>query len=423
MLSNKETEELHMETMINEKMIIDDVQLVEEELSRLAGMEVSLEQMKINSQDHRIFYLDKNLNKTDEKNSCYAWLDSGYKTGKNERIFISLVSFDDYCCGHFVGTAAYLANGVCKRKNGHSRNLIKHNAHKLEVFCDKNNSNKKIVSIMSNNIILEMKPDCPKNELQYKISHISEKNQHDLCDEIAETIFENLKFPNWKSVEGLKRFLKIIGYRLQQLIEQKKTDYYLENKVGAIVNTGLIDKFGEDYIIYYKIHFNKENKMYKPESIVTSRKFYEENGFYDQPKSLKTISFYDNEEIFRPSLKDVDLCSRNLNHVINERNERFPENWQSATESQKAIAIKNAIKFGITMQERDPFFAKAIYSTECEKISWLFPLYLNSDFPDDPELVMVLRTTGNFIEVKTILPYNDEVKDRIRAVNLYRNVW
>lgn len=415
-----------MEMMVNEKIIIDDVLFVQKEINRLSGVKILMDKVKTfcEDQENTIFYLDENLKKCNEQNASYSWIDSGYRTLKKEAIFISVISYKDYCCGHFVGTANYLANGVCNRRNGKNKDAIKNNVRKFNQTFQKLCENREIKNLMEDTLYLDVDKISniiiDKSKEHYPIKKINDI----LVEEIANEILENLKFPNWKSVEGLKRYLKIIGCRLQQLIEREQKEYYVSNTVGAVVNTGLIDHFGEDYLVYYKIHLSFDGeKSYKPECIIHSRKFYEENGFELCCRKPKPINFFDDNTVFQPEIDSFDLSSYSLNHIVNERNERFPENWQNATENQKVTAIKNAIVFGIKMQERDASFAKTIYSTECKTISWLFPLHLNLDFPDDPELVMVLRKIGKFIEIKTVLPYDNEVKDRITAMSLYRQVW
>ena len=417
-----------MEMMINEKIIVDDVVFIQEEISRLSGVKVLANKIKefCEAQEHTIFYLDENLKLSEDVNCKYSWIDSGFRTARKEPIFISVVKYDDYFCGHFVGTSAYLANGVCNRRNGKNKAVIKNNIRKFEQWFLKCINDRKHKDLMEDSIRYEVIINKSIGKIENRISMRSSSfNQNgSLVDELAEEIFNNLKFPNWKSQNGLKRYLLIVGCRLQQVIAQEKKEFYQLNKVGAVVNTGLIDNFGEDYLLYYKIHLSSQReKSYKPECIIRSRRFYEENGFDVNSVNLKPISFFDDSSLFMPTIDSFDISSNSLNHIVNERNERFPDNWKRATENQKVTSIKNAILFGTKIQERDKSFAKTIYSTECKSISWLFPLHLNTDFPDDPELVLVLRKIGSFIEVKTILPYDDEIKDRITATSLYRNVW
>jgi hypothetical protein len=42
---------------------------------------------------------------------------------------------------------------------------------------------------------------------------------------------------------------------------------------------------------------------------------------------------------------------------------------------------------------------------------------------EEPELVLVVRRNKEFYEIKTIIPYDDELKDRITALSLYNGLW
>ena len=112
-----------------------------------------------------------------------------------------------------------------------------------------------------------------------------------------------------------------------------------------------------------------------------------------------------------------------LIHIIQERRERFPESIRSQSDSKIAGQIMNALERGIKMQRRDRSFAKASYSGKSGTISWFMPLHIDAPLSEDPELVMVVRRSGDFYEIKTILSYDDELKDRITALSLYSKLW
>lgn len=105
------------------------------------------------------------------------------------------------------------------------------------------------------------------------------------------------------------------------------------------------------------------------------------------------------------------------------RRERFPESIRSQSDSKIAGQIMNALERGIKMQRRDRSFAKASYSGKSGTISWFMPLHIDAPLSEDPELVMVVRRSGDFYEIKTILSYDDELKDRITALSLYSKLW
>ena len=129
------------------------------------------------------------------------------------------------------------------------------------------------------------------------------------------------------------------------------------------------------------------------------------------------------EEVFNPKKEDFDINQNCLIHIIQERRERFPESIRSQSDSKIAGQIMNALERGIKMQRRDRSFAKASYSGKSGTISWFMPLHIDAPLSEDPELVMVVRRSGDFYEIKTILSYDDELKDRITALSLYSKLW
>ena len=51
------------------------------------------------------------------------------------------------------------------------------------------------------------------------------------------------------------------------------------------------------------------------------------------------------------------------------------------------------------------------------------PFHINTDLLEEPELVLIIRKNHEFFEVKTILPYDDKMKDRITSLSLYSKLW
>ena len=96
---------------------------------------------------------------------------------------------------------------------------------------------------------------------------------------------------------------------------------------------------------------------------------------------------------------------------------------QNVEANKIASHLSEALERGIKMQMRDHSYAKANYSGKEGNISWMMPLHINANLTEEPELVMVIRKKGEFYEVKTILPFDDEVKDRITALSLYSKLW
>ena len=243
-------------------------------------------------------------------------------------------------------------------------------------------------------------------------------------------VFNNLLVPNWKTEKGLDRYLKTIGTRLAQLIDREEDRYYVLNKYkDAIVNTGIMDKFGNDFLVLYRMNLSgkfSEYGNYKPEKLIRSKADFMSNEFTkDQAiRGISPISFIDEDvKGFCPSIEDFDLDTKDLCHMIEERRSRFPENLQSVSSVDITSKLRNELMMGLRMLQHDRSYVKLLYSAKCGKAMWLLPFHINTSIMEDPELVMVITKSGEFYHVKTIYGYTDYVKDKITALSLYSKVW
>lgn len=234
----------------------------------------------------------------------------------------------------------------------------------------------------------------------------------------------------WNSKKGLERYLKILGRRITQIIdntwEKKETEYYVMNdKKSVIVNTGLINTMGLDYMIQYRYHATKD--IYLAYNVIESKRAYIENGYTKEQaiKKLKPIYFWtdETEAIINTTLDDFDISQQSLLHIINERHDRFPEEIQKENPEVIARYLFGAVERGIKILQRDSSYIKPTYSGETGTISWYMPFHIKRKFTEEPELVIVIRKIEGFFEIKTVLPYDSEIKDRITALSLYSKIW
>ena len=417
-----------MEKLITPNLIVTDSELVEERFFKMTAMTLewtSVINFVERNYEKAVFFFDSDMKRKqeNEQNIKRAWIDTGYETLNHESIFIALVNYTEYYTGYFIGTAKFLLNGILNKQ--YSRkisenfkafmkkyNLIKAERINKDDTEDIEESTPTVdMSSDSNMILLE----------QYR--EFDEENSKQLSDVTIE-IFNNLLFPGWKSIEGLDTFIKTVGRRIEQLVENGRTEYYVSNKLGSvIVNTGLLDMYGNDYFVMYRKHLKTNN--YVAYKIITAKADYLDEEFtYEQiKKAIVPISFMDKdgEKDFTPRFADFDINMRCLNHILSERIHRFPEHLQKCSTEYLAQSVIQSLIQALKIQERDSSYARPIYTSG--RISWLFPLRVGTHITDSPELVMVIRKNGNFYELKTILPYNDEVKDKITATSLYRKMW
>lgn len=446
-----------METMINKTHIIDEAENVEGRICKLLCRDISISEIVkfIQTEENTIFYFNEELSerKEGDKDIYYAWADTGY-CYKGEAVFISMIHYSGEFCGHFVGTAAFLVNGLIER-NAYSavkyrQNLQKfHKKYKTKAAQRQGehlpavSEERKSTEAESGTIMKELlnkagfkieeKEEIGDNETTVaerkeigdNETAVAERDEPAGIADVTEKIFANLLYSNWNSIRGLDRYIKIIGRRIAQLIAQNKEEYFVKNKIGSvIINSGLINIFGKDYFILYRFH--EKSKTYIPYRVMEGKKDYIQNEFTKEQASaeLKPIQFMNKcQIIFEPSIDEFDINQECLTHIIEERRHRFPENLQEEPENKIAGQIMTSLERGLQIQMRDRSYAKMSYSGKDGKLSWLLPLHVNVDFTKEPELVMVIRKEGEFYEVKTILPYDNDLKDRITAVSLYSRLW
>ena len=429
------------EKIITENYIVDEKEVVEQRFEMLMGTELDWNYI-INyisiRKENAFFFFDNELKKMqkNDKNITYVWLDTGYKTEHDEVVFLALVNHFDCYSGHFIGTGKYLMRGMCNK----NPRMIKKLQDNYQLFAKKYRKVIERQGLALNMVqmiqadkmhglqVQNCVEDIRNHDMNVVIPQIQDcetqniKEEYDICD-ISEKIYSELNYPNWQSVKGLDSFIKVVGKRIGQLIEKNDQEYYVMNKLGSVVvNTGLMNIFGNDYFVMYRKHISSNS--YIAYKVMTGKKDYLDEDFSIEQSSIdiKPICFFNKgEKVFQPDIEEFDINTRDMRHIIEERRDRFPEKIRNDSVTFLAGNIMQMLEQGLKLQKRDSSYAKPIYSNG--KISWLLPLRFGTKITEEPELVLVIRKVGEFYQVKTILPYSDEVKDKITCVSLYRNIW
>lgn len=436
--------EIMAELNIEENIIIDDIDKLMEHLEILSGdKNVNINEIVefIKKEKYTKFYFDKHFKSVDsnDKTVRYLWLDTGYKSEKEEPIFLSFAKTEEKFIGHFCGNTHFLVKKFIESGFFGNHRSISTNKkffkQKYQRKIEARNTN-----ITESNQTIEKAPvyetalsqyiredDIELNKEIYleKNDYSKRKYWNSNLLKITEEIYEMLLINNWNSKNGLDRYIKIIGTRIVQLLSKNSDEYYIINNLkSVIINTGLLDKFGFDIKVLYRQ--NITYGFYVPYKVLGSKQDYMEEGFTKEQiaKEILPISFFDNgQRTFNPTIEDFDINIRSLYHIIEERRDRLPESVKEVSEAWLATKINNELEIGLKIQQRDPNYAKPCYSTKTGHISWMLPLRLNSELNEEPELVLVIRKAKDFWEIKTILPYDDEIKDKQMCLSLYSHLW
>lgn len=193
-----------MDHMIKEKFIVTDGEKVTDEIYRVTGLDIEIDQIieNISSEESNIYFFDKDLSEKpeNEKDVILAWIDTGIKVNGNEPLMISLLKRSDYFSGYYVGTPSYLVNGMC-RKTLYSEKKLRSNLLK---FCHRYREEHA-------ERICKVETEVKDRSEGYCEKTIFIKNEEVLSN-VTEAIYGRLLFPNWKSMKGLDRYIKIILY-------------------------------------------------------------------------------------------------------------------------------------------------------------------------------------------------------------------
>lgn len=413
---------------INDNIIITGVEQVIKNLERCVGFEVKIEDIiaHIETNKNVFFYIDNKLNSSmcEQADSLYVWIDTGLKNGKKP-IFISLVRKQNVYEGYYVGDAERLAESMVAFNPIHRKNIYVNLPRFKDKFNKKQESHVNGVikeTVRTSNVIFRF----VKSENDKKDEKDSVDKKEKIRDLYTE-IFNSLLINNWKSIKGLERFIKIIGCRVEQLIDAKKDEYYILNNIkSVVVKTGLLDKFATDILVLYK--WNVKYNGYVAEKMIKSKKELVEEGFKKSEiqKNIKTITFFDGDEVLKGvRMEDFDLNSECLKHILEDRKDRFPQEFSGFTTDFFAGKLRESLAMGLKILEHDIHYAKPSYSAKTKSITWFMPLYVYRSLSEKPELVLAIRMDSEqiYYEVKTVLPYNDEIMDRITALSLYGTSW
>ena len=440
-----------MEYTLSANITIDNVEEALKRVQLLSGCsDVSIDKIAdfCKSEVATMYYIDDKLNSYCDENSCnnivYLWVDTGYISDRyGQPIFLSLIYKNGGYTGHFVGDAKSLSNMMAGFFPMHMRQ-IRENLEKFRLKYESKIAKRTLKHYPTCTLHVELN-QITKNIIDIKeamaesdsVSATATENHeatNSFClqnevgkdvqkvyTDVTQLIWDRLLFEHWNSMNGLDYYIKICGCRLQTLVDENKTQYFILNNIkSAVINTGLMNQFGQDILVMYRWHVKTES--YCAYKIIESKTDLLLNDFAKEQASKKIdpISFFGDGDVFdADSIDDFDINYHSLFHVLRERKDRFPD----LPEQLLAEKLKNAIALGVNIAKRDKGYVRAFYTSKKENIQWVLPFHVERDITDEPELVMIVAKKNDFYEMKTILPYDEGVKEKIIAMSLYSRVW
>lgn len=197
---------------------------------------------------------------------------------------------------------------------------------------------------------------------------------------------------------------------------QKGNGYlYSKNKLRCILNLGLIDIYGNDIYILDNTP-NKGDFRVKDLELVNSKLDLISTGFSqselkDLPSSFDLSKFH-KDCIFDANIEDFDFLDViRLNHIIEERRDRFPDKFKNESCKIMCDKLKEAVELAVKISKTDCRYIVPKYDFFRKKIQFMIPFHLDNELQDVPELAIIVGKNKNIWNVHTIITMDDAIAD------------
>lgn len=203
-----------------------------------------------------------------------------------------------------------------------------------------------------------------------------------------------------------------------------------DNKKYVLFNLGLLNIFFRPIFLIVEIKDNNGVTYYANPFILKKRTTLANIGFTidGKPVSEKQLpdpaQFYDNinEIIFKPEPEFYDPDDEKLGHIIEERKNRFPDQYQNRSTTELAVVLDTAIKCSYELAKRNYKLVVPQYRPQENKIQYLMPIYLAATFNTLPDFALVLGCESGYYKPETILELDDAYQNA-RLIAKPDNFW
>lgn len=232
-----------------------------------------------------------------------------------------------------------------------------------------------------------------------------------LEDIAVNTIPESWKYKNKQSGINhpiLKAYLENILNRLIKEDQDGRTGkiVFSKDKKYAMFNTNLLDKYFHEVIIVGELEYMDGEIHIKNPSRSTSRLKLRKMGFDENASALPPQFFEDVNEVIFQTTWEIDRDFDTFTHIIEDRIERFPEEYHNMSTEELATKFDNAIDFAVALAQRNYKFIVPMYRPQEDMIQLLMPIYLKGTYSDRPDFALILTPNKELrmYEPETILP-------------------
>lgn len=237
-----------------------------------------------------------------------------------------------------------------------------------------------------------------------------------VCDIIYNKLINKERWLTKSGDNALKMYIKPLMQFVYNFINKSKPGdglrdrgpgyVFSSNRRKLLINTNLIDCYGNDI---YIIDHTPSEKDYnnKTITVMQSKSSLVADGFtVESIRQLPGhVKFFDKSEyVFDACIDDFDLeDDEHLDHIINDRRNRFPSHYRNVPAKIIADKLKNSVEQAIKISEIDYRYIMPMYNPKLNELEFLIPFYLDNHYGQKPELTIIVSKKQSFWKVFTII--------------------
>lgn len=251
-----------------------------------------------------------------------------------------------------------------------------------------------------------------------------------LADVADSTIPETWSFKNKPSAINhpiLKSYIENTFEVLKKEAEKGISNklVYSQDRRHLVFNTNLLDKFFHEILIVVEVRKQEDGSTI----LINPRRVKKELelrklGFAKDVKPEQPQFFKKVEEVIYQPTWSIDKDFDKFTHIIEERRDRFPVEYQQATSDELGRKLDDAITFAVAIAQRNYKFIVPMYRPQTGDIQLLMPIYLKGTYSCKPDFALILTPDkeNEYYTPETILPL-DAVYQNARLIAKPDDTW
>lgn len=220
---------------------------------------------------------------------------------------------------------------------------------------------------------------------------------------------------SWTTIAGDYNALR---YYLESICcyaytHQDKQDIITNNMDDYVVNTGILDIFGQEVLICFHVLEDKVNITIDEFSPAESKAVLLQKGFTEKDirKKLRPVTVWENDDISRiksAKYEDFDLADRSkLKMLLTSKQELLLSHGIDTSPYTLAKSIEESIRLALRINKRDENYIRPGYDNMTGNIHFMMPLRIKANIDSMADLILEVEYDEGLYRISNILTHEE----------------